>query len=216
MAGSHCDGIGIFLTWRVRGRILPAATWRSRTEILNRPASAWISPDRSGRKNSDGSGCQRPWWHKRQPRAPFGNAGLIFPPKEYSERIVKLCRRCKLYFNFGLNCLSQRSSERTTRAFARGKIPFAFKSPGAHIPTLIAARDASLAQLVEQLTLNQLVSGSSPERGTIRIKGLQQKTPDEKNHPRPFPGHFSPEILSRKGTGSGAAGREPNRERGLI
>jgi hypothetical protein len=31
---------------------------------------------------------------------------------------------------------------------------------------------ASVAQLVEQLTLNQLVLGSSPSRGTTFLKGL--------------------------------------------
>jgi hypothetical protein len=31
---------------------------------------------------------------------------------------------------------------------------------------------ASVAQLVEQLTLNQLVLGSSPSRGTIFLKGM--------------------------------------------
>jgi hypothetical protein len=32
---------------------------------------------------------------------------------------------------------------------------------------------ASVAQLVEQLTLNQLVLGSSPSRGTTLLKGFQ-------------------------------------------
>src|SRR5689334_21013991 len=39
----------------------------------------------------------------------------------------------------------------------------------AHCSNLVRLPDASVAQLAEQLTLNQLVEGSSPSRGTIRF-----------------------------------------------
>ncbi len=49
-------------------------------------------------------------------------------------------------------------------------------SPIAHpicvIPGVVRAKMGPLAQLVEQLTLNQRVAGSNPARPTNKIKGL--------------------------------------------
>ena len=53
-------------------------------------------------------------------------------------------------------------------AVCNGKLTEKASSRNTNVFKLVA----SVAQLVEQLTLNQLVLGSSPSRGTNKIKGF--------------------------------------------